>query len=72
MHHVWREVKVSERAQAPGVHDHGPAKAGEQRRSVIDPGKLQRELGVAQPLPLSDGFDRTAAWFRDRYVQAQR
>ena len=52
--------------------DHGPAKAGEQRRSVIDPGKLQRELGVAQPLPLSDGFDRTAAWFRDRYVQAQR
>lgn len=47
--------------------EHAPAKAGEQRRSVIDPGKIQRRLGVPEPLPLADGFDRTAAWFRDRY-----
>lgn len=47
--------------------EHGPAKAGEQRRSVIDPGRIQRQLGISEPLPLAEGFDRTAAWFRQRH-----
>ncbi len=45
---------------------HGPAKAGEQRRSSIDPALAQRELGVPSPLPLDEGLERTAAWFAER------
>lgn len=41
-----------------------PAKSGEQRRSVIDPGRLHRELGVMPPLSLSEGLERTARFFR--------
>ena len=45
---------------------HGPAKSGEQRRSVIDPKRLRSELGVAEPLSLAAGFERTSTWFRQR------
>lgn len=45
---------------------HGPAKSGEQRRSLIDPGRLRRELAVGTPLDLATGFARTAAWFQQR------
>lgn len=44
---------------------HGPAKPGEQKRSVIDAGLLRRELGVPAPIPLSEGLKRTADWFRE-------
>jgi UDP-glucose 4-epimerase len=46
----------------------GPAKSGEQRRSVIDPGRLHRELGVAPPISLSEGLERTARFFRPSSV----
>jgi UDP-glucose 4-epimerase len=42
---------------------YGPAKPGEQRRSVIDASRIRRELGVPEPLALAAGLDRTAAWF---------
>ncbi len=45
---------------------HGPSKPGEQRRSSVDPRRLQAELGLPEPLPLATGLQRTAAWFRDR------
>ncbi|HMB53034.1 MAG TPA: NAD-dependent epimerase/dehydratase family protein, partial [Thermoanaerobaculia bacterium] len=45
---------------------HGPAKPGEQRRSSVDAGKGRRELGLPEPLPLADGFKRTARWFAGR------
>jgi UDP-glucose 4-epimerase len=45
---------------------HGPAKPGEQQRSVIDAGRLRRELGLPEPLPLREGLQRTADWFRER------
>ncbi len=48
------------------VPSHGPAKKGEQRRSVVDPGRIQRELGAPPPLPLAEGLARTATWFRER------
>ena len=51
---------------------HGPAKSGEQRRSVIDPGKLGSELGVDTPLSVQDGFQRTAQWFKARYDAQQK
>ncbi len=44
---------------------HGPAAPGEQRRSVIDAARLRQVAGVPEPLPLSEGIARTAAWFRD-------
>jgi UDP-glucose 4-epimerase len=43
---------------------HGPAKPGEQQRSVIDGRLIRRELGLPQPLSLAEGLTRTAAWFR--------
>ncbi len=46
--------------------EHGPAKAGEQQRSVIDAALGRRELGLPQPIPLAEGLARTAAWFKER------
>ncbi len=43
---------------------HGPAKPGEQRRSVIDSTRLRRWLGLSEPLGLADGLGRTVEWFR--------
>jgi UDP-glucose 4-epimerase len=43
---------------------HGPAKAGEQQRSVIDSARLRNELRVPAPLTLDEGLSRTAGWFR--------
>jgi UDP-glucose 4-epimerase len=54
----------------PAVH--GPAKAGEQRRSAVDSSRLRRELGVPVPLPLAEGLARTAAWFRERALERAR
>jgi UDP-glucose 4-epimerase len=56
-------VALSGRSIAPV---HGPAKAGEQRRSVIDPGLAKRELGWEPRVTLDEGLGRTYAWFRDR------
>jgi UDP-glucose 4-epimerase len=49
---------------------HGPAKPGEQQRSVVDARLIKAELGWPEPLPLRQGLERTAAWFRER-AQAQ-
>lgn len=45
----------------------GAAQPGEQRRSVIDPGRAQQELGLGPLITLKDGFARTAGWFRDQH-----
>ncbi len=49
-------------------HDpvHGPAKAGEQRRSSISAERIRGELGVALATPLTEGLRRTAEWFAAR------
>ncbi len=61
---LYREL-----ARAVGVNleaRHGPAKPGEQQRSCVDAGLIRRELDLPQPLPLREGFARTAAWFKER------
>ena len=45
---------------------HGPAKPGEQRRSVISSELVGRELGVRVRTTLEDGLKKTAAWFAAR------
>lgn len=42
----------------------GPAKAGEQRRSVLDPSRSREALELASPVPLAEGLAATAEWFR--------
>jgi UDP-glucose 4-epimerase len=48
---------------------HGPAKAGEQRRSVITSELLGGELGVRVGTMLEDGLKKTAAWFAARVTK---
>ncbi len=45
---------------------HGPAKPGEQRRSVITSERLGRELGVRLGTTLEAGLKKTATWFAGR------
>ncbi len=45
---------------------HGPAKAGEQMRSVIDPSKIRQELGWDVKVELAEGLKRTVAYFREQ------
>ncbi len=45
---------------------HGPAKQGEQTRSVIDPTKLRHELSWEPRVGLSEGLKRTVCYFRER------
>ena len=48
----------------PAVHD--AAAPGEQRRSVLDGGKLLRDFGIAGYTPLEEGLEKTIEWFRSR------
>ena len=43
---------------------HGPAKSGEQRRSVIDSRRAATELGWRPEVSLMDGLRQTVDWFR--------
>jgi UDP-glucose 4-epimerase len=45
---------------------HGPAKAGEQLRSVIDAGLLEKTFGWRPSTPLEDGLRQTVDYFRQR------
>lgn len=54
-------------AQSAGVQaapQHGPAKAGEQRRSVISAAKIGQDLGWKPQIPLAEGLKRTIEYFR--------
>jgi UDP-glucose 4-epimerase len=61
---LYRHLAAALGADRPALH--GPAKAGEQRRSSIDASRLRADLGLPQPLPLAEGLGRTAAWFASR------
>lgn len=45
---------------------HGPAKPGEQTRSVIDPARMRQELNWEPKVDLSEGLKRTVAYFRQK------
>jgi UDP-glucose 4-epimerase len=44
--------------------EHGPAKPGEQRRSLLDAARAQTLLGWRATTRLDDGLAQTVAWFR--------
>ena len=46
---------------------HGPAKAGEQRRSCIDARRAGQVLGWRPEMALDEGLVRTAAYYRDSF-----
>jgi UDP-glucose 4-epimerase len=46
--------------------EHGPAKSGEQRRSVIAHDRAAKELGWRPEVALKDGLHRTVEWFRKK------
>jgi UDP-glucose 4-epimerase len=45
---------------------HGPAKQGEQMRSVVDPTKIRQELGWDPKVELTEGLKKTVAFFREK------
>jgi UDP-glucose 4-epimerase len=44
--------------------EHGPAKAGEQLRSVLDGTKLRKLASLPEPVGLREGLRRTVEWIR--------
>jgi UDP-glucose 4-epimerase len=44
--------------------EHGPARPGEQRRSVLDATRAKSLLGWSATTPLDQGLAQTVAWFR--------
>lgn len=55
-----------EHTGSTGKEVHGPAKRGEQARSVIDASKLHHELSWEPRTELSEGLKRTVDYFRER------
>jgi UDP-glucose 4-epimerase len=53
-------------AGAKGEALHGPAKPGEQMRSVLDGTYLRTRAALPAPLMLDEGLRRTVEWFRAR------
>jgi UDP-glucose 4-epimerase len=49
---------------------HGPAKSGEQRRSVIDPARAAEVLGWRAQTSLADGLRRTLDFFRQKLARS--
>jgi UDP-glucose 4-epimerase len=45
---------------------HGPAKSGEQMRSVVDPSKIKQELNWDPKVDLAEGLKRTVDFFRGK------
>ncbi|HEX6096853.1 MAG TPA: NAD-dependent epimerase/dehydratase family protein [Thermoanaerobaculia bacterium] len=55
--------------QALGIDrqaEHGPAKAGEQMRSVLDGSRLRKAANIPDPVQIEEGLRRTVEWLRSR------
>ncbi|MBI4245613.1 MAG: GDP-mannose 4,6-dehydratase [Candidatus Rokubacteria bacterium] len=57
--------RLARAAAVAGPAEHGPAKPGEQRRSVLDPGRAKTLLGWTPATSLEDGLAKTLAYFRN-------
>jgi UDP-glucose 4-epimerase len=61
---LYEEIRSAVGSGPAAVH--GPAMAGEQRRSCIDAARLGHDLGVTVDTTLTDGIQQTVDWFRTR------
>ena len=61
---------LADRTKSGSKQVHGPAKKGEQARSVVDSTKLRQELGWEPRTPLSEGLSRTVEFFRRQSMRA--
>jgi UDP-glucose 4-epimerase len=59
-------AQLARQTQATRPPQHGPAKAGEQRRSVLDCRRLQMAANWRPEVPLEEGLRRTVAYFAER------
>jgi UDP-glucose 4-epimerase len=57
--------QIADAADFDGAPTHGPAAAGEQRRSSISSERILEELSVAVDTTLSDGIPATVRWFKE-------
>ena len=55
---------INDSAGGKGLEAHGPAKSGEQRRSVISHEKAKRLLGWEPKVPLKNGIKKTVEYFK--------
>ena len=58
---IFTRLKELTRSQCREIH--GPAKKGEQRRSALDPGKLENETTWTHNVSLSEGLEETVRFF---------
>lgn len=56
-------------AGEPAEEKHGPAKSGEQQRSVCSYDKFRKLTGWDPEISIEDGLSRTMEWFRDRFEE---
>lgn len=59
-------AKLKELTNSPCQAIHGPAKKGEQLRSVLDASKLEKETAWAHAVSLSEGLDETVKFFQQQ------
>ena len=60
---LYEVLRTAVGSNAPARH--GPAKVGEQQRSVLDGTLLRRTYGLAEPVTLTDGIRVTLQWLRE-------
>jgi UDP-glucose 4-epimerase len=56
-------------AGSKAAPQHGPARAGEQRRSVITAARAARELAWTPQVALGDGLAHTYSFFKEKFVR---
>ncbi|MEO8167453.1 MAG: NAD-dependent epimerase/dehydratase family protein [bacterium] len=61
---LFQHIKKS--TNSPAAENHGQAKMGEQMRSVLTAGKIQKQLGWKPTVLLAEGLQRTVEYFRTK------
>ncbi len=59
--------RLSALAGGARASQHGPPRAGEQRRSAVDPARAHAVLGWTPTVPLAEGLGLTLDWFKTTY-----
>ena len=66
---LFAHIRTACRSQAP--EQHGPAKPGEQKRSVISPKLASQVISWHAQVPLAEGIAKTVDFFRQKLSSAK-